>query len=98
MTEEQLIAELDKLKIPTDTDGMIAFLGWELQQITQTNKSGWFAYASSHLPGITTRSQGDTMRLALLNVCYALAIGKEQMPEIPMGIGAEPEPEPEHGD
>lgn len=84
MTEQELITELDKLNIDSTTDGMTAHLGSNLQQITQTNGSGWFAYCNSHLPGVTTRSHGDTMRLALLNVCYALEMGKIQMQDIPV--------------
>lgn len=90
MTEQELTTELGKLNIDSTTDGMIAHLGQNLQQITQTNESGWFAYCNSHLPGVTTRSPGQTMRLALLNVCYALEMGKIQIPEMP-SLAANPE-------
>ena len=55
------------------------FLQEDLQQVIQTNASGWFAYANStHGMGITTRSGGETMWLALANVIYARYLEKDQ--------------------
>lgn len=63
----------------------IEYLGTALQQVIQTERSGWFAYTWSTLgEGITTRSGGDTMWLALANVCLARFHEKDQ--QIPVVI------------
>lgn len=50
----------------------IDFLGSDLQQVTQTVRSGWFAYTNSTKgEGITTRSGGISAWQALANVVLA---------------------------
>lgn len=66
-------------------DDFIDYLNTALQQVIQTERSGWFAYTWSTLgEGITTRSGGDTMWLALANVCLARFHEKDQ--QIPVVI------------
>lgn len=67
------------------TDDFVDFLGSALQQVIQTERSGWFAYTWSTLgEGITTRSGGTTMWLALANVCLARFMEKNH--QIPMEV------------
>lgn len=62
------------------TADLMEFLGSDLQQIVQTNQSGWFAYANStHGIGITTRAGGETAWLALANVVLARYLEKDQI-------------------
>lgn len=82
MNVPDLIEKLDELGIETTIEGMVAHLGRDLQNVVQTNASGWFAYVNSHISGATIRSAGETMWLALANVCYAKELAKTQNPDI----------------
>lgn len=72
--------DFDKLiYYPKEAD-LREYLGTDFQQLTQTNGSGWFAYANStHGLGITTRSGGETAWLAMANVVYARFLEKNQV-------------------
>jgi len=66
-------------------EDFIEYLGMDLQNVVQTVRSGWFAYTNSTLgEGITTRSGGTTMWLALANVILARYLEKDK--QIPVSI------------
>lgn len=54
----------------------IEWLGDDFQQLTKTNASGFFAYATHNAPG-TLRSGGVTAWLALANVCYGKLLARD---------------------
>lgn len=77
----------DKRTTPSYADHLIYYptiedfidhLQEDLQSVSQTVASGWFAYAGSHIAGATLRSGGTSPWLALANVVYAQYLAKTQ--------------------
>lgn len=72
LQDRRTTVDFDKLIYKPELDDFIEFLGTDLQQVIQTNASGWFAYSNSTvMQGATTRSGGATIWLALANVTLA---------------------------
>lgn len=72
-------ANISELIYMPHVEDFVEFLGVDLQNVVQTIRSGWFAYTNSTLgEGITTRSGGADMWLALANVCLARFMEKNQ--------------------
>lgn len=75
-TDGRSMISFNELIYYPKTADFIEWLGNDFQQLTKTNASGFFAYATHNAPG-TLRSGGTTAWLALANVCYGKLLARD---------------------